>query len=191
MGSVATWIVAGLGNPGERYAYTRHNTGFMVVDTYARKQGLAVSKSGHQALYAELRVGEHRVVLLKPQTYMNLSGQSVAAAARWYKVEPQQVLVIYDDLDLPLGTLRLRLKGSSGGHNGVRSIIEHLGTEEFPRIRVGIGRPAAGESVVDWVLSPFTEEEKPVIAAAVERAAEALDTALRLGFVAAMNRYNR
>ncbi|MFO7173093.1 MAG: aminoacyl-tRNA hydrolase [Bacillota bacterium] len=188
---MATWIVAGLGNPGERYAYTRHNTGFMVVDTYARKQGLAVSKSGHQALYAELRVGEHRVVLLKPQTYMNLSGQSVAAAARWYKVEPQQVLVIYDDLDLPLGTLRLRLKGSSGGHNGVRSIIEHLGTEEFPRIRVGIGRPAAGESVVDWVLSPFTEEEKPVIAAAVERAAEALDTALRLGFVAAMNRYNR
>lgn len=187
---MATWIIAGLGNPGDRYANTRHNAGFMVVDAYARKQGLAVGRSGHQALYAELRLGNDRVVLLKPQTYMNLSGRSVAAAARWYKVDPEYVLVIYDDLDLPPGTLRLRPQGGSGGHKGMKSIIEELGTDQFPRIRVGIGRPAPGWEVVDWVLAPFSAEEQPLVSGAIERATEALDVAIRQDFVTAMNRYN-
>lgn len=188
---MATRLVVGLGNPGPRYAHTRHNAGFMVVDAFAARHGVSVDRFGWQALYAELRVGGDRVVLLKPQTYMNLSGESVAPALRWYKCTLQDLIVIYDDMDLPLGRLRLRLAGSSGGHNGMKSLIEHLGSDQFPRIRVGIGRPPAGWAVPDWVLSPFAPEEEPVIRDAVTRAAEAVEVALRLGFQAAMNRFNQ
>lgn len=188
---MATRIVAGLGNPGARYAATRHNAGFMVVDAFAAKKGLKVEKNGFQALYAELKLGDDRVVLLKPQTYMNLSGEAVAAAVRWYKVPPADLIVIYDDLDLPCGKIRLRQSGSSGGQQGMESVIQHLGTQDFPRIRVGIGRPAPGWAVPDWVLAPFSDAEQPLAQEAVIRAVEALETALRLGFAAAMNRYNR
>lgn len=188
---MATRIVAGLGNPGPRYAATRHNIGFVVVDALGEKMGLKVEKSGFQALYAEGKLGSERVVLLKPQTYMNLSGEAVGAALRWYKGTPADLMVVYDDLDLPPGKIRLRLEGSSGGHNGMKSIIQHLGTQEFPRIRLGVGRPAPGWEVPDWVLSPFCEEERPLMADAVARAVDAIEVAVRLGFAAAMNRYNR
>lgn len=185
------WIVAGLGNPGPRYARTRHNVGFWVIDRIVEQEGLGPLRSGHRALYAEWRLpGGERALLLQPQTFMNESGRSVAAAARWYGTDLHRIIVIYDDLDLPPGRLRLREKGSSGGHRGVQSVIDHLGSQDFPRIRIGIGRPADGRDAADWVLSPFPPGEEPVILAAVERAAEAVGLAIRAGFPAAMNRYN-
>lgn len=186
-----TRIVVGLGNPGQRYANTRHNVGFMVIDSFAQKVGLKVDRNAFQALYAEKKLGQDRVVLVKPQTYMNLSGESVAAALRWYKASPQDLIVIYDDMDLPPGKIRLRREGSSGGQKGMQSIIQHLSQQEFSRIRIGVGRPLPGWEVPDWVLSPFTEEEKPLVQDALARAAEAVDVALRSGFTAAMNQHNR
>jgi PTH1 family peptidyl-tRNA hydrolase len=184
-------LIVGLGNPGPRYAATRHNVGWMVLDAFAAKHGFTFDKNAHKGLLAEGRYGGEKIALLKPQTFMNLSGQSVAPAARWYKVEPQEMLVLYDDLDLPPGKLRLREKGSSGGHNGMKSIIADTGSQDFPRLRIGIGRPAPGWSVPDWVLAPFTKEEQPLIARVVERAVGALEEILTVGFTKAMNTYNR
>lgn len=187
---MTTRMVVGLGNPGRRYAQTRHNAGFMVVDLYAERQGLKVERRGHQALYAEQQRPDSRLVLLKPQTYMNLSGQAVGAAARWYKVAPSDIILVYDDLDTEVGRIRLREKGGTGGHNGVASAIAALGTEEIPRIRVGIGRPAPGWEGVDWVLAPFTADEQAAIRDSLVRAADAVETALRFGFARAMNQHN-
>ncbi|MDN5292915.1 MAG: peptidyl-tRNA hydrolase, family [Eubacteriales bacterium] len=182
-------IIAGLGNPGREYENTRHNIGFMVVDELARFLGLAFCGEKFCALVAEGLVDGEKVLLLKPQTYMNLSGLSVAEAARFYKLEPAAILVVYDDMDLPPGKIRLREKGSSGGHKGMQSVIDHLGTDAIPRLRIGIGRgPGQG---ADYVLSPFREEEKPIIEEAVRRGAEALTCWLKEGMAAAMNKYNR
>lgn len=186
-----THLLIGLGNPGPRYAATRHNIGWMALDAFAQKHGLRFDKQAHKGLIAEGRFGQHRIVLLKPQTFMNLSGQSVVPAAHWYKVEPSEMLVVYDDLDLPPGKLRLREKGSSGGHNGMKSIISELGMQDFPRIRMGIGRPAPGWAVPDWVLAPFTADERPLVDRAVERAVSALEEMLTVGFLKAMNTFNR
>lgn len=184
-------LIVGLGNPGSRYAATRHNVGWIALDAFAAKHGLSFDKSAHKGLLAEGRFGGERIALLKPQTFMNLSGQSVAPASRWYKVEPTEMVVLYDELDLPTGKLRLREKGSSGGHNGMKSIIQELGTQDFPRVRIGIDRPAPGWAVADWVLSSFGSDEKPLIAAAVERSVHALEEMLTLGFTKAMNTYNK
>lgn len=184
------WIVAGLGNPGPRYDRTRHNVGFWVIDRIARQRGLGPFRSGHQALYAEWRLGHERAVLLKPQTFMNRSGEAVAAALRWYKADTDRLVVIYDDMDLEPGRLRLREQGSSGGHRGVQSVIDVLGTPAFRRIRIGIGRPAPGWDAADWVLAPFDPDDEAKVLQAVARAAEAVEVAVRLGFAAAMNRYN-
>ncbi|BDG62012.1 aminoacyl-tRNA hydrolase [Caldinitratiruptor microaerophilus] len=184
------WIVAGLGNPGPRYARTRHNVGFWVVDRIAGDKGLGPFRSGHQALYVEWRVGQERAVLLKPQTFMNLSGEAVAAALRWYKADAEHLIVIYDDIDLKPGRLRLREQGSSGGHRGVQSVIEAVGTSRFRRIRIGVGRPAPGWDAADWVLAPFDPDDEARVLEAVARAAEALEVAIRLGFTTAMNRFN-
>lgn len=186
-----TRMLVGLGNPGPRYAQTRHNVGFWAIDLLAERKGLKVERHGHQALYAEWRYGADRIVLLKPQTYMNLSGESVGPAARWYKVAPAEIIVIYDDMDLETGRLRIREKGSSGGHNGMKSIIQHLGSEDFPRIRIGVGRPAPGWTVENWVLSAFSADELPLVQQAVSQAADAIEVALKFGIPRAANDFNK
>lgn len=186
---MAVRVVAGLGNPGPRYEGTRHNVGRAVVDRLAARLGARWRRRG-LAEVAEARVVGLFVVLVKPLTYMNASGEAVAAVARRYRVAPQEVLLVYDDLDLPVGRLRLRRGGSAGGHRGVLSVLAALGTQEVGRLRVGIGRPPAGVDPADYVLAPFGEEEVSLVAEAVERAADAVVTVLHEGYEAAMNRYN-
>ncbi|MFZ5817512.1 MAG: aminoacyl-tRNA hydrolase [Bacillota bacterium] len=185
-------LIVGLGNPGAKYANTRHNVGWMVLDALARKHGVAMDQARFQGVTGELRWGPtaEKVILLKPMTYMNLSGHSVVPTAHFYKVEPKEILTIYDELDLEVGRLRLREKGSAGGHNGMKSIIQQLGTQEFPRLRIGIGRPAPGWEVPDWVLSPFQGDDAATIAATIPRAVEAVETFLTDGILKAMNLYN-
>lgn len=185
-------LIVGLGNPGSRYASTRHNAGFMVLEAFARKHGLSAEKSGYHGLFGELPWGPRRekVVLLRPLTYMNLSGRAVTAAASFYKVEPADLLVIYDDLDLPPGRIRLREKGGAGGHKGMLSIIELLGTSDFPRLRVGIGRPAPNWEVPDWVLAPFGPDDAASMALVLPRAVEAVEAFLSDGVRKAMAQCN-
>lgn len=183
-------LIVGLGNPGQEYSSTKHNVGFMVVDELARRWGITNWKSRHEALLGEYR-GKEQVLLVKPQTYMNLSGTAVGELARWYKIDTKDILVIFDDMDLPTGKLRLRVKGSSGGHRGIESLLVHLGKEEFPRIRIGIGRPPTGWKVVDYVLSRFTEEEKPLLEESLKKAGDAVEYMLEHTFDKAMNKYNR
>lgn len=183
-------LVVGLGNPGREYAPTRHNLGFWVLDRLARTLRIRVARWAHGGLCGEGEVGGEKVALLKPQTFMNRSGLSVASAADRYALTPTDILVIHDDLDLELGRLRLRPQGGPGGHNGVRSVIESLGTEAFPRLRIGIGRPPEGWEAATFVLNPFEPEEKAIVDRTVALAAEAAETFLREGLEAAMNRYN-
>jgi PTH1 family peptidyl-tRNA hydrolase len=182
-------LVVGLGNPGRRYASHRHNVGFQCLDRLARAWGLSFSRRKHKALLAEGGIAGLKVILAKPQTFMNLSGEAVGRLARFYKVPPESILVIYDDLDLPVGKIRLRPEGGSGGHKGMKSIIEHLGSDAFPRLRVGIGRPTHGDPV-DYVLSDFAPDERMAIEDAYERAVSAVELWLAEGIEAAMNRYN-
>ncbi|MDQ0285326.1 PTH1 family peptidyl-tRNA hydrolase [Desulfofundulus luciae] len=185
------WLVVGLGNPGPEYAGTRHNVGFMVVDRLARDLGITVDRVFLRALVGQGQVAGQSLVLAKPLTYMNRSGEAVAALLNWYRLTPAHLLVVSDDLDLPTGRLRLRKSGGHGGHKGLRSIIELAGSREFPRLRVGIGRPAGpGHEVVDWVLGRFTEEESPLIEKAVADASKAVQVALTRGLDAAMNLFN-
>ncbi|HLN64896.1 MAG TPA: aminoacyl-tRNA hydrolase [Symbiobacteriaceae bacterium] len=190
---MATKLIVGLGNPGAKYERTRHNVGWMVLDEFARKYKVTVDRTAHHGVYGELRswgpTGD-KVFLLKPLTFMNLSGRSLAPFANFYKVAPADVLVIYDDLDLPPGKLRLREKGSAGGHNGMKSIIQEFGTQDFPRLRVGIGRPAPGWEVVDWVLAPFGGDDAITIAQVMPRAVEAVEAFLTEGTLKAMTKYN-
>jgi PTH1 family peptidyl-tRNA hydrolase len=180
-------LIAGLGNPGPEYAQTRHNLGFAVVDLVAANLGVPWEKwSKSDAAMAKTR----GVLLVKPLSYMNRSGHPLFAIAQFYKIEPKEILVVLDDLDLPLGQLRIRLSGGPGGHNGLESIIVQFGTEEIPRLRVGIGVPPP-EGAVDYVLSPFLEEEKPIVRSTIERTAEAVKCAIDNGIVAAMNRFNK
>jgi PTH1 family peptidyl-tRNA hydrolase len=179
-------LVAGLGNPGPEYAVTRHNIGFMVVDRFAAQCGSNWERSiKWEALSA--RCGG--VLLVKPLSYMNHSGQPLFGIAQFYKIPPEETLVILDDLDLPLGRLRIRLRGGPGGHNGLESIIVQFGTEAIPRLRIGIDAPQP-QGAVDYVLSPFLEEEKPIVRSAIERATEAVECAIDNGIVAAMNKFN-
>lgn len=156
-------LVVGLGNPGPRYAKNRHNIGFQIVDDLAKTHGLAFSKSEHKAETAHGYIDRQRIILAKPQTWMNDSGRSVAPLARFYKVEPQDVLVVYDDLDIPLSAIRFRETGSSGGHRGVGSIIQNLGTDAFPRLRIGIGRPPGRMDAAAYVLQDFSDEESSLV----------------------------
>ena len=181
-------LVVGLGNPGREYEKTRHNIGFRVVDELARRWGMRFTKRRAKALIAEPSLPGRHPILAKPQTFMNLSGDAVQALRRLYALEPRQILVVYDDIDLPFGRLRLRESGSAGGHGGVRSIIDRLGTQEFPRLRVGVGRPAAG--AVEHVLGQFTPEEEAVLPQIVARAADAVECAVAEGMDVAMNRFN-
>ncbi|MCS7030563.1 MAG: aminoacyl-tRNA hydrolase [Gloeomargarita sp. SKYG116] len=176
-------LMVGLGNPGAKYERTRHNVGFMAVDALAGRWGLAWrEKSQWHGWVAE----GQGIVLLKPNTYMNHSGQAVQAVCRWFKFTPREILVIYDDLDLPFGRLRLRKQGSAGGHNGMKSIIAHLGTQEFPRLRIGIGRPVVGESA-HYVLEPFSPEQQALLPRLLNEVVRVVELALREGLDQAMN----
>ncbi|MFQ5812052.1 MAG: aminoacyl-tRNA hydrolase [Anaerolineae bacterium] len=183
-------LIVGLGNPGRKYAGNRHNVGFQCLDRLAEAWDLPFSRRKHKALLVQGEIAGLKAILAKPQTFMNLSGQAVERLARFYKVPPGSILVIYDDLDLPLGKIRLRPEGGSGGHKGMKSIIEHLGTDGFPRLRVGIGRPTHSDPV-DYVLGDFAPDERITIEAACERAVSAVELWLAEGIVAAMNRYNK
>lgn len=182
-------LIIGLGNPGRQYEGTRHNVGFRVVDELSRRHEIPVERHAFRALVGSGSICGRRVLLVKPQTFMNLSGESVGAVSRYYDVAPKQIVVIVDDVALPLGTLRLRLRGSSGGHRGLESVEEHLQSRDFPRVRIGVG-PAQGADLVAHVLGRFDEEELPVVRASVARAADAVEMALEQGFEMAMSRYN-
>ena len=186
-----TWIVAGLGNPGLEYENTRHNAGFLTMDELAKQCGVKLDQMKFKSDCGEAMLGEVRCLLMKPTTYMNLSGDAIAAAANFYKIPPEQVLVIYDDISLPPGKLRLRRKGSAGGHNGIKSIIAQLGTEEFPRIRVGVGaKPNPQSDLADWVLSKFSEEDMTALQPALEHAADAAKKIVSGDMNGAMNLYS-
>ena len=184
-------MIVGLGNPGQEYSTTRHNVGFMVIDELARKWGAASWRNKFDAEIAEHRGSEGTALLVKPQTYMNLSGTAAGALARWHKLQAADIIVIYDDMDLEVGRLRLRTKGSSGGHRGIESLISHLGTDEFARVRVGIGRPPAGWTVNHYVLSRFSAAEAPHIQEAIERSAQAVECIMAQGMTKAMNAFSK
>ena len=187
-----TWIVAGLGNPGLEYENTRHNAGFLTMEELAKQCGAKLDQMKFKSDCGEAMLGEVRCLLMKPTTYMNLSGDAIAAAANFYKIPPEQVLVIYDDISLPPGKLRLRRKGSAGGHNGIKSIIAQLGTEEFPRIRVGVGaKPNPQYDLADWVLSKFSEEDMKALQPALEHAADAAKKIVSGDMNGAMNLYSQ
>ena len=185
------WLIAGLGNPEAKYEGTRHNSGFAALDYLAGKWGISVSKTKFQGLWGQGEVDGHKVVLLKPLTYMNLSGDCVAAAMQWYKVQPQDVMIFSDDIDLELGTLRVRPFGGSGTHNGWRDILLKTGSDRFPRIRIGVGARPTFWNLADWVLSRYqTEEERKAMDACFARAAEAAECFVLHGIDKAMNTYN-
>ena len=186
-----SWLLVCLGNPGKEYAGTRHNVGFMAADEVERRCGVKLNRLKYRALTGEVTLGGARVLVLKPQTYMNLSGEAVKLAGGFYKIPPDHVLVISDDVALPLGKLRIRAGGSAGGHNGLKNIIAHLGTDQFPRIRVGVGAPAHPEhEMVDWVIGRFTPAERKTAEQAVERAVDAAACLIEKGVAEAQNRYN-
>ena len=185
------WLVVGLGNPGKKYENNRHNTGFRVMDALCSKHSVRCDRSKFHALTGEAVLGGHRCLLMKPQTFMNASGDAVAEAADFYKIPPEHVLVIFDDISLPVGALRIRPKGSAGGQNGVKSIINMMGSEQFPRIKVGVGaKPHPDYDLADWVLSNVTEEELPAMNDAVERAVLAVSELIANGVPAATQKYN-
>lgn len=186
-----SWLVVGLGNPGTQYESTRHNMGFLAVDKLAQEENFRFSKLRFKAWTATWEVGGQKVLVMKPQTYMNLSGESVGEAARFYKIPPEHVLVISDDINLPAGRLRIRPGGSAGGHNGLKNIIQHLGTDRFPRIKVGVGSPRPGEhDMVDWVMGKPMGEDRTAVEDALDRAGDAAKTLITEGIDRAMNRFN-
>ena len=188
---VAPVLIVGLGNPGKEYASHRHNVGFRVIDTLARQHRLSFGQRRGLARVAEGQIAGRRAILAKPQTFMNGSGKSVSKLSRAHAIPPERILVVYDDLDLPLGRLRVRAEGSSGGHRGIRSIIEALGTQSFPRVRVGIDRPPGRMDPVDYVLEPFDAQQQELLNDAIAYAVEAVECWLAEGVVAAMDRFNR
>lgn len=181
-------VVVGLGNPGPRYKDTRHNVGFQALEELARRHPVQREESRFDAIVAHLQINREKVFLLKPLTYMNLSGRAVRGLVSYYKIDLQDIIVIYDDMDLPVGSVRIRPAGGTGGHRGMNSLVENLGSRNFARIRIGIGRPP--DEAVDWVLGHFTPAEKPLIQNAVVRAADAVEYWLDHGIDKVMNEYN-
>lgn len=184
------FLIVGLGNPGREYAGNRHNVGFRCVERFAAVHGLSFSKRQKKARVALGTVDDHPLVLARPRTFMNKSGQAIAPLVRFYKIPLERVLLIYDDLDLPLGTTRLRPSGGSGGHRGVRSVIQQLGSQAFARLRIGIGRPPGRMEPADYVLQDFSAEEEELLDEVLEQAVDAIEAWLDQGIEAAMSRYN-
>ena len=185
------WIIVGLGNPGPKYDWTRHNVGFLVVDELADRANIPVQRVKYKALTNTTKLGGKSVLLMKPVTYMNLSGEAVGQAARFYKVPPERVLVISDDVSLPQGKLRIRRSGSAGGHNGLKNIIAHLGTDQFPRVKVGVGnKPRPDSDMAAWVLGKFTGPDREAMEAAVKKAADAVPCLIEQGADKAMAQFN-
>ena len=189
-GSVS-WLLVFLGNPGPKYECTRHNAGFMAADALAKKLGVSINRARFKALTASAEINGEKVLLMKPQTYMNLSGEAVGEAARFYKILPEHVIVVSDEVSLPLGRLRVRMKGSAGGHNGLKSIIASLGSDNFPRVRIGVGAPPHPDyDMADWVLSVFRNQDLEDMLSAADKAAEAVITYVTDGPERTMNRFN-
>ncbi|MDX9864187.1 MAG: aminoacyl-tRNA hydrolase [Anaerolineaceae bacterium] len=184
------YLIVGLGNPGREYRDTRHNVGFMAVDRFCEMQGVRLGKVKFQAIIGETRIGVEKVILAKPQTFMNLSGNAVASVVRFYKIALENVLVVHDDLDLPFGTLRLRPGGGAGGQKGLQSTIDRLGTQQFPRMRIGIGRPSGQMDAAAYVLQKFGSADQEELDMILRRAAEAIEIFVREGLDSAMNRFN-
>ena len=186
-----TWLIVFLGNPGPRYEMTRHNAGFMAADAMAKEKNVNINKARFKALTATCDIGGESVLLMKPQTFMNLSGDAVSQAVKFYKIPPEHVIVVSDEISLPIGKLRIRTKGSAGGHNGLKDIIAKLGTDGFPRIRIGVGAPPHPDyDMADWVLSSFKNQDAEDMLAAAARAAQAAQCYITQGADRAMNRFN-
>ena len=185
-----TWLIVGLGNPGREYEKTRHNAGFRALDILADKLGCKVDKAKFQGLYGQVNFKGSKLLLLKPQTFMNLSGRSVLQLSAFFHVPPQNIIVLFDDISLEPGRLRLRKDGSAGGHNGIKSIIAELGSQDFPRVKIGVGaKPHPDFDLADWVLSAFSAQEEKALQPALERAADAALAIVELGVPEASNRY--
>lgn len=185
------YLIAGLGNPGREYTGTRHNIGFEAIDAICAKYDIKLGKEKFRAVYGDGFIGGERVLVVKPQTYMNLSGESIREIADWYKIDDESIIIIYDDVSLPVGKLRIREKGSAGGHNGIKSIIYQLQTDIFTRIKIGIGVPEhSGYDMKDYVLGKFSKEETEILIKSVIRAAEAIEEIIVSGAKSAMNKFN-
>ena len=184
------YLIIGLGNPEEEYSKTRHNMGFNTINKLAQKQNIQINKTKYEGLYETTTIEGKKVILIKPQTYMNLSGNCVKQFVDFYKIEKENILVIYDDMDIEPGTIKIRKKGSAGGHNGMKSIIQMLGTEEFPRIRIGIGRPEHNGDEINYVIGAIPKEEIPKLEEGTEKAKEAVIEILKNGIDKAMNKFN-
>ncbi len=185
------WLLVCLGNPGPKYEHTRHNMGFLAADLLAEREHIKINRIRFKAVTAELTFGGQRVLVMKPQTYMNLSGEAVGEAARFYKIPADHVLVIYDDVSLPVGKIRVRPSGSAGGHNGIKNIIAHLGTDVFPRVKVGVGSPAHPDhEMIDWVIGVPPKEDRKVLLDSLNRALDAAACVIENGTDRAMNQFN-
>ena len=190
-GGAVDWLIVGLGNPGQKYEHTRHNMGFLTVDLLAEQLNVKLNKVKFKSAYNIVRFAGQKCLVMKPQTYMNLSGESVGEAARFYKIPADHVVVISDDISLPVGKLRIRTGGSAGGHNGLKNIIQHLGTDGFPRIKVGVGMPEHPDhEMIDWVIGKPQGEEAKLLRATLDRAAAAALCLIEQGADTAMNRFN-
>ena len=190
-GGAVDWLIVGLGNPGSKYESTRHNMGFLTVDLLAEQLNVKLNKVKFKSAYNIVRFGGQKCLVMKPQTYMNLSGEAVHEAVQFYKIPADHVLVIYDDVSLPVGKLRVRPTGSAGGHNGIKNIIAHLGTQEFPRIKIGTGAPSGGGAeMIDWVIGVPSQAERKILVESFETAIKAAEDIIENGCQKAMNDYN-
>lgn len=186
-----SWLIVGLGNPGKEYAGTKHNCGFRAIDIIADQLGCKIDKGKFQGLYGQTTVQSTKVYLLKPQTYMNLSGRSVLQMSAYFQIPPQRIIVLFDDISLEPGRLRIRSDGSAGGHNGIKSIIAELGSQDFPRVKIGVGaKPHKDANLADWVLSGFTAEEEKALSVSLKNAADAAVCIIEKGIYEAANRFN-
>ena len=186
-----TWLIVGLGNPGREYERTRHNCGFRALDALAEKLGCKIDKGKFQGLYGQANFGGNKILLLKPQTFMNSSGRSVVQMSAYFNIPPQRIIVIFDDISLNPGRLRVRSDGSAGGHNGIKSIIQELGSQDFPRVKIGVGaKPEPERDLADWVLSAFSAQEEKLLAPALKDAGDAALCIIEQGIQPAANRFN-
>lgn len=184
------YLIVGLGNPENEYARTRHNMGFDTINIIANKYKIEMNRTKFNAIFGSGTINNEKVILVKPQTYMNLSGTAVREFVNFYKLEKQQIIIIYDDMDIEIGTMKIRKKGGPGNHNGMKSIVQEIGTEEFPRVRIGIGTPEHKNDVINYVIGHITDEEYEILQTGVKKASEAIEEIIKNGIDIAMNKYN-